>query len=74
MLSFRCSAYEHNDCGGWVAAALRGDAETKCLCECHDATPDCSVCHGTGSYPDDLPEFIVCTCVIKNRAAKSGAT
>lgn len=66
-LSTRCGAYDHGDCDGWVAAALRGDPETKCSCECHDANPSCWRCSGTGSYPDDLPEFVVCECVLAKR-------
>ncbi len=71
ILSFRCSAYEHKGCDGWAATALRGDAEAKCACECHEANPNCWRCNGTGTYPDDLPEFIVCECVMAKRAAKS---
>jgi hypothetical protein len=44
---------------------------SKCVCECHDANPNCWRCNGTGSYPDDLPEFVVCLCVLKNRKQKT---
>lgn len=43
-----------------------------CECECHEANRNCWRCNGTGSYPDSLPEFVVCECVMAKRAkAKS---
>lgn len=60
-LSDACRRYDqpgHKKCAG-------------CVCECHDANPDCWLCNGTGSYPDDLPEFVVCRCVIKNRSRRT---
>lgn len=61
MITAACSAYNHGRC-----LEYDGDSGASCACECHRANPNCWRCSGAGTYPDDLPEFVVCECVRKS--------
>lgn len=69
MLTYACAAYAHKRC-----LEYDGPGNGPCACECHEAYPNCWRCNGTGSYPDDLPELVVCECVLRSRKQKSGGT